>query len=100
MVAGRQYVTCSYDESYFSYAILSSPEVAAMAKKRVTVTLDPDIADYLYEVPNTSAVVSEAVREYRARQLAKELEAAYSEDHDESAELAAEWEPADAKVNE
>jgi hypothetical protein len=69
-----------------------------VAKKRITVTVDADIADFLYGAPNTSAVVSEAIREYRARQLEKELEAAYSEDHDESAVLATEWESADAKV--
>jgi hypothetical protein len=77
---------------------MTSPEVS-MGKKRITVTLDPDVADYLYDVPNTSAVVSEAVREYRARQLEKELEAAYLAGHDESAEIAAEWEPADAEID-
>jgi hypothetical protein len=71
-----------------------------MAKKRITVTVDADIADFLYEVPNTSAVVSDAVREYRARQLEKELEAAYRNDAAENADLAAEWEPADAEVDE
>lgn len=71
-----------------------------MAKKRITVTVDEDLADFLYEVPNTSAVVSEAVREYRARQLEKELEAAYREDAADNADLATEWEPADAGVDE
>ena len=71
-----------------------------MPKKRITVTIDSDLADYLYDVPNTSAVVCEAVRDYRARQLEKELEAAYSEDSTDNAELAAEWEPADAEVEE
>ena len=71
-----------------------------MAKKRVTVSVDEDIADFLYEVPNTSAVVSDAVREYRARQLEKELESAYRNDAAENAELATEWEPADAEVDE
>ncbi len=71
-----------------------------MAKKRITVTVDPDVAAFLFEVPNTSAVVCEAVREYRARQLEKQLEAAYSEGRGESAELAAEWEAADAEVDE
>ena len=69
-----------------------------MPKKRITVTIDSDLADYLYEIPNTSAVVCEAVRDYRARQLNKELEAAYREDSAENAERAAEWEPADAEV--
>jgi len=71
-----------------------------MAKKRVTVTVDEDIAEFLYEAPNTSAVVSEAIRDYRARQLEKELEAAYRDDAAENAELAVEWEPADAGVEE
>jgi hypothetical protein len=71
-----------------------------MTKKRITVTVDEDIANFLYEVPNTSAVVSDAVRDYRARQLEKELEAAYRHDAAENADLASEWEPADAKVGE
>ena len=71
-----------------------------MPKKRITVTVDEDIAEFLYEVQNTSSVVSEAVRDYRARQLEKELEAAYREDSVDSVELAAEWETADAEVEE
>jgi hypothetical protein len=71
-----------------------------VAKKRITVTVDADVAEFLYEMPNTSAVVSEAIREYRAKQLEKELETAYAEDHDETADLASEWEPADAEVDE
>jgi hypothetical protein len=71
-----------------------------MPKKRITVTVDEDIADFLCEVPNTSAVVSVAVRDYRTRQLEKELEAAYREDAVENADLAAEWEPADAEADE
>jgi hypothetical protein len=71
-----------------------------MAKKRITVTVDDDVADFLYSAPNTSAVVCDAVREYRARQLEKELETAYREDAEASAELASEWEPADAEVGE
>ena len=71
-----------------------------MPKKRITVTVDTDLAEYLDAVPNTSAVVCEAIRDYRARQLEKELEAAYREDSADSAELAAEWESADAEVEE
>ena len=70
-----------------------------MPKKGITVTVDDDIAEYLYDVPNTSAVVSDAVRDYRARQLEKELEAAYREDSLENADLAAGWEIADAEVD-
>ena len=80
--------------------IYSAYEDSEMAKKRFTVTVDDDIAEFLYRAPNTSAMVSEAVREYRARQLERELEEAYREDNAESAEIAAEWEPADAAVED
>ncbi len=40
------------------------------------------------------------MREYRERKLEKELEAAYREDAVDNADLAAEWEPADAEVDE
>ena len=71
-----------------------------MTKKRITVTIDEDVAEYLYRAPNTSSVVCEAVRDYRDRQLEKELEIAYRKDAAASAELAAEWEPADTEVEE
>ena len=71
-----------------------------MAKKRITVTVDEDVAEFLYTTENTSAVVCDAVREYRARQLGKELETAYTEDAAKTAELASEWETADAEVEE
>jgi len=71
-----------------------------MSKKRITITVDEPVAEYLADLPNTSAVVCEAVREYRARELEKELEVAYREDAAESAEINAEWEPADAEVEE
>jgi hypothetical protein len=71
-----------------------------MPKKRITVTIDEDVAEYLCDVPNTSAVVCDAVREYRVRQLEKDLEVAYRDDSAESAEIAAEWESADAEVEE
>lgn len=71
-----------------------------MPKKRITVTVDEDVAEFLYETPNTSAVVCEAVRGYRARQLERELENAYQEDAAENAGLAEEWEPADAEIEE
>lgn len=40
-----------------------------MGKKRITVTVDPDVADYLDSVANKSLVVSEAVRNYCAAEL-------------------------------
>jgi hypothetical protein len=71
-----------------------------MPKKRITITVDEPVAEYLSSVSNTSAVVCEAVKEYRARQLEIELEAAYREDAEASAELNAEWEASDAEVEE
>lgn len=71
-----------------------------MSRRRVTVSLDEEVASYLDSVRNRSLIVAEAVREYRARELERRLEAAYREDHDETAELAAEWEPTDAEVDE
>jgi len=71
-----------------------------VTKKRITITVDEPIAEYLADLPNTSAVVCEAVREYRARELEKELEFAYRENASESAEINAEWESADAEVQE
>ena len=71
-----------------------------MPKRRITVTVDEPIAEYLADLPNTSAVVCEAVRQYQVRELEKQLEAAYREDAAENAEINAEWEPADAEVNE
>ena len=71
-----------------------------MAKKRITVTVDEDVASFLDSTPNTSAVVCDAVREYRTRQLEKELETAYKEDAADTAQIASEWESADAEVEE
>ena len=71
-----------------------------MPKKRITVTVDEPIAEYLANLTNTSAVVCEAVNQYRIRELEKQLEAAYREDSAESAEINAEWEPADVEVDE
>jgi metal-responsive CopG/Arc/MetJ family transcriptional regulator len=67
-----------------------------MTKRRITVSIDEEIVTYLDQVPNRSAVVAEAVREYRTRQLERELEAAYREDREETARIAEEWEAADA----
>lgn len=67
-----------------------------MSKKRIIVTVDPDVADYLDSVGNKSLVVSEAVRSYRATELRCKLERAYRTDREESARIAADWVPADA----
>lgn len=71
-----------------------------MGKQRVTVSLDEDVVTYLETVPNRSAVVTEAVRLYRERQLERELEMAYRAGRKESLEIASEWEAADAAVDE
>jgi len=71
-----------------------------MAKKRITVTIDEPTAEYLSDVPNASAVVCDAVREYAAKKLELELDAAYREDAAENAVINAEWESADAEVDE
>ena len=71
-----------------------------MVRKRITVSIDEEVASYLDSVPNRSSIVAEAVREYRARELERSLEMAYREDHDETAELAAEWQASDAEIDE
>ena len=59
------------------------------------ITIAPDFD----ELPDD---IAEAVgaRSHRARQLDPELEAAYSEDRDETAERDAEWEPVDPAIDE
>ncbi len=71
-----------------------------MSKTRMTISVEPDIATYLRSAPNVSLVVSEAVIQYRARELERQLDAAYQEDAKESEQLNHEWEAADAKINE
>jgi len=71
-----------------------------MPKKRITVSVEEEVAEFLYSMPNTSAVVSEAVREYRARMLEKELEEAYLEDREECAELNRLWAPTGTEIDE
>ena len=71
-----------------------------MKKSRLTVSLDRDLAEYIRSAPNSSGLVAEAVEQYRARALDRELEDAYREDADETARLNAEWESADAEVEE
>lgn len=71
-----------------------------MSKKRLTVSVPGEVADYLRSKPNASAVVAEAVEEYRARELEERLERAYREDAAESERLHGEWESVDAEVTE
>jgi hypothetical protein len=69
-----------------------------MSKVKMTISVDEEIAGYLREAPNASAVVAEAVEVYRAQKLEQRLEAAYQEDAAASEALNREWEPADAEV--
>jgi len=70
-----------------------------MRTKKLTVSMPADLADYLRSKPNSSAVVAEAVEEYRARELEERLEEAYREDAAESERLHEEWESVDAAVD-
>lgn len=71
-----------------------------MSKTRLTISVDEDVATYLRSVPNVSLLVSEAVIEYRARELERRLEKAYQEDVEESERLNAEWESANSEIGE
>ena len=70
-----------------------------MPKVRMTISVDSRIAAYLRSMPNASAVVAEAVSEYRRRRLEEELEEAYREDAEESARMDAEWSVLDAGID-
>jgi hypothetical protein len=71
-----------------------------MKRVRLTISLEPEIAEYIRSAPNASMLVREAVEQYRARALERELKDAYREDAEEAARLNAEWESADAEVPE
>ena len=75
------------------------PEGQLMAKTKLTISLNDDLAEYLRSTPNASRVVAEAVAEYRARELERELEKAYQEDAREAEELNRAWEPVDAGLD-
>ena len=69
-----------------------------MAKVKMTISVSPEVADYLRAAPNASAAGAEAVGVYRAQQLEERLEHAYREDAAEAEELNREWEQADAEI--
>lgn len=71
-----------------------------MSKAKITVSVPGDVADYLRSKPNVSAVVTEAVEEYRVRELEEQLEDAYRRDADESEQIHEEWSSVDAEVPE
>ena len=69
-----------------------------MRKAKITITLPQELASYLRSTPNASGTVAEAVVEYRARQLQRELADAYREDAEEAEILNREWEAAEDEV--
>ena len=71
-----------------------------MNKIRLTISVEPGLAEYIRSGPNASGLVAEAVEQYRARALERELEDAYRKDAGEAARLNAEWETADSEVPE
>lgn len=71
-----------------------------MGRKKLTVSLPPELAEYLQSKPNVSAVVAEAVKAYRANELEARLSEAYLEDARESERLNRQWQHADAEISE
>jgi hypothetical protein len=72
----------------------------AMGKVKMTISIDASIAEYLRSTAEISSTVEEAVAEYRARELAEELERAYVEDREESERIDAEWSASASEVEE
>lgn len=70
-----------------------------MSKIRMTISVEQDIAAYLRSAGNASSVVSEAVAQYRARELERRLETAYLEDAEESERLNHQWAEADVEID-
>ena len=76
------------------------PTSTSATRTRVTVSVPTDIAQYLRSSSNVSALVCEAIRAYRARDLARRLEDAYRADCAEAERSNREWESTDAEVSE
>lgn len=73
------------------------PTAKPAGRTRMTVSVPVDVARYLRSTSNASAVVSEAVRVYRARELERRLEEAYRADAAETEQLNRNWEGVDAE---
>lgn len=71
-----------------------------MSKVKMTISVPEDTALYLREKPNASAVVAESVEIYRARELERELAAAYRADASEAEQLNREWQGTDSEVED
>lgn len=76
------------------------PTSASATRTRVTISVPTDIAVYLRSTRNASALVCDAIRAYRARELARRLQVAYRADSSEAERINADWESADAEVSE
>ena len=76
------------------------PTSTSATRTRVTISVPTDIAAYLRSTRNASALVCDAIRAYRARELARRLEDAYRADRIEAERINADWESADAEVPE
>ena len=70
------------------------PTSTSATRTQVTISVPTDVAVYLRSTRNASALVCDAIREYRARELAR-LEAAYRADRSGSG---ADWESPDAAL--
>ena len=76
------------------------PTTTSANRTRVTISVPTDIARYLRSTRNASALVCEAIRAYRARELERHLEEAYRADRAEAERINREWESVDAEVSE
>ena len=66
----------------------------------MTISVPEDLALYLRSKSNVSGVVTEAVEDYRAHELERQLEESYREGAEEAEKLDRDWESADAEVAE
>ena len=76
------------------------PTATSATRTRVTISVPTDIAQYLRSTRNASALVCEAIRAYRARDLERRLDEAYRADRAEAERINAEWKSADAEAPE
>ena len=76
------------------------PTTTSATRTRVTISVPTDIALYLRSTRDASALVCEAIRAYRARELARRLEEAYRADRAEAEWINRKWGDADAEVPE
>ena len=76
------------------------PTTKSATRTRVTISVPTELARYLRSTGNASALVCEAIRAYRARELERRLEEAYRADRTEAERINREWESVDAEVSE